>query len=416
MAATRPTILQIIPALDTGGAELSTVEIAAAIVAGGGRAIVVTGGGRLAARIIEAGGEIIPFPAATKNPAQMMLNARALAAIIRREHVDLVHARSRAPACTALSAARATKRPFITTYHGAYNEKGPLKRAYNSVMARGDVVIANSDYTASLVQSRYGTPKDRIRVIHRGVDQATFNRAAIAPERLAKLQAAWNVKPGQQVILQAARLTKWKGQSVVIDALAQLIKANPSANLVVVFAGDDQGRTAYSDDLKRQIAQLDLNAHVRLAGHIDDMPAAYALAAVSLIASIEPEAFGRTAIEAQMMGCPVIATNIGAPPETVLAPPRTDAAHRTGWLVPPGNASELAAALNEALSLSPSQRDALTRRAHDHVSANFSLDAMKQATLRVYDELLDTRLAIAQPAPARVRSANPAAIDTSPQQ
>ena len=393
MAATRPTILQIIPALDTGGAELSTVEIATAIVAGGGRAIVVTGGGRLAARIIEAGGEIIPFPAATKNPAQMMLNARALAAIIRREHVDLVHARSRAPAWTALSAARATKRPFITTYHGAYNEKGALKRAYNSVMARGDVVIANSDYTAGLVHARYGTPKDRIRVIHRGVDPATFDRTTIAAERLAKLQAAWNIAPGQQVVLQAARLTKWKGQSVVIDALAQLVKSNPAANLVAVFAGDDQGRTAYSDDLKRQIASLNLDAHVRLAGHVDDMPAAYALATVSIIASIEPEAFGRTAIEAQMMGCPVVATNIGAPPETVLAPPRTNAANRTGWLVAPNDATELAAALNEALALSPAHRETLTRRAHDHVAANFSLHAMKQATLRIYDELLDTHLA-----------------------
>ncbi len=392
MAATRPTILQIIPALDTGGAELSTVEIATAIVAGGGRAIVVTGGGRLAARIIEAGGEIIPFPAATKNPAQMMLNARALAAIIRREHVDLVHARSRAPAWTALSAARATKRPFITTYHGAYNEKGPLKRAYNSVMARGDIVIANSDYTAGLVQSRYGTPKDRIRVIHRGVDQETFDRSKIAPERTAKLQSAWNIKPGQHVILQAARLTKWKGQSVVIDAVAQLVKANPTANLVAVFAGDDQGRTAYCDDLKRQIAALGLGSHVRLAGHVDDMPAAYALAAVSIIASVEPEAFGRTAIEAQMMGCPVIATSIGAPPETVLAPPRTDATNRTGWLVAPGSATELAAALNEVLGLSPAQRETLTRRAHDHVATNFSLQAMKQATLRIYDELLETHL------------------------
>ena len=161
---------------------------------------------------------------------------------------------------------------------------------------------------------------------------------------------------------------------------------------VAVFAGDDQGRTAYCDDLKRQIAALGLGSHVRLAGHVDDMPAAYALAAVSIIASVEPEAFGRTAIEAQMMGCPVIATSIGAPPETVLAPPRTDATTRTGWLVAPGNATELAAALNEVLSLSPAQRETLTRRAHDHVATNFSLQAMKQATLRVYDELLETHL------------------------
>lgn len=392
MAATRPTILQIIPALDTGGAELSTLEIAAAIVAGGGRAIVVTGGGRLVSRIIAAGGEIIPFPAGTKNPAQMMLNARALAGIIRRENVDLIHARSRAPAWSALSAARATKRPFITTYHGAYNEKGPLKRAYNSVMARGDVVIANSAYTANLVRSRYGTPMDKIRIIHRGVDQTAFDRDKIGPDRLGKLRDAWSVAPGQPVILQAARLTSWKGQPVVLDAFAAYRKANPGSDAVAVLAGDDQGRTLYSGELKRQISALGLENHVRLAGHVEDMPAAFSLATVTVIASIEPEAFGRTSIEAQMMGCPVIATSIGAPPETVLAPPHAGAALRTGWLVEPGNAAELASALTEALNLSPDAGAALAARAKAHVSQHFSLKAMKQATLSVYDELLGTHL------------------------
>jgi len=399
LAAIRPTILQIIPALDTGGAELSTLEIASAIVAGGGRALVVTGGGRLVSRIIAAGGEIIPFPAGTKNPAQMMLNARTLAAIIRRENVDLVHARSRAPAWSALSAARATKRPFITTYHGAYNEKGPLKRAYNSVMARGDIVIANSAYTANLVHTRYGTSKTKIRIIHRGVDQATFDRAAIGAERRAKLRQAWGVGEDQPVILQAARLTSWKGQPVVLDALASVVKSNPASNVIAVFAGDDQGRTAYTDSLKRQIASLGLDRHVRLAGHVDDMPAAFALATVSIIASTDPEAFGRTSIEAQMMGCPVIATNIGAPPETVLAPPHTPPDQRTGWLVTPADVEAMAQAIGEALRLSPAERLALSDRAHHHVATQFSLTAMKQATLRVYDDMLGTHLSDASIVP-----------------
>ena len=334
MAATRPTILQIIPALDTGGAELSTVEMAAAIVASGGRALVATQGGRLSVRVIEAGGEIIPFAAATKNPARMMSNARALAALVRREHVDLIHARSRAPAWSALAAARATKRPFITTYHGAYAERGPLKRAYNSVMARGDVVIANSNYTAGLIKTRYGTPAVRIRVIHRGVDPAVFDPAVIKAERLETLRANWRIEPQQRVMLHAARLTRWKGQGVVIDAL-KLLKS--VSDWVCVFAGDDQGRAEYSNELRDQIAGAGLEQRVRFVGHVDDMPAAFAAATASLIASTEPEAFGRTAIEAQMMGCPVIATNIGAPPETVLSVPAVPATQRTGWLVAPAD-------------------------------------------------------------------------------
>jgi glycosyltransferase involved in cell wall biosynthesis len=393
LAPTRPTILQIIPALDTGGAELSTLEIAQAIVAAGGRALVATHGGRLAEQIIAAGGEIIPFPAGTKNPARMMTNARALAAIIRREHVDIVHARSRAPAWSALSAARATKRPFITTYHGAYSENGPLKRAYNSVMARGDVVIANSAFTARLIIERYRTPADRIRIIHRGVDPAVFNRAAIAPSRLDALRQSWQLAPGSRVILHAARLTRWKGQSVVIDALAKLARRGSEADWVAVFAGDDQGRCGYREDLERQIAGLGLSSQVRLVGHVADMPAAFALASVALIASTDPEAFGRTAIEAQMMGCPVIATRIGAPPETVRAEPDVAPDQVTGWLVAPGNADALAAALAAALGLAEPSAAGIAQRARANASINFSLAAMKRATLAVYDEVLETRLA-----------------------
>ena len=398
MAATRPTILQIIPALDTGGAELSTVEMAAAIVASGGRALVATQGGRLSVRVIEAGGEIIPFAAATKNPARMMSNARALAALVRREHVDLIHARSRAPAWSALAAARATKRPFITTYHGAYAERGPLKRAYNSVMARGDVVIANSNYTAGLIKTRYGTPAVRIRVIHRGVDPAVFDPAVIKAERLETLRANWRIEPQQRVMLHAARLTRWKGQGVVIDAL-KLLKSE--SDWVCVFAGDDQGRAEYSNELRDQIAGAGLEQRVRFVGHVDDMPAAFAAATASLIASTEPEAFGRTAIEAQMMGCPVIATNIGAPPETVLSVPAVPATQRTGWLVAPADAVALASALQEVLTLPTSERCALAERARARAAEHFSLQSMKRATLSVYDEVLNTALAAAFEARAR---------------
>jgi glycosyltransferase involved in cell wall biosynthesis len=392
LAATRPTILQIIPSLDTGGAELSTIEITGAIVKSGGRALVATTGGRMAQLVVEAGGELISFPAATKNPLQIWSNAGRLATLIKLEGVDLIHARSRAPAWSALIAARRTKIAFVTTYHGAYAESNALKKAYNHVMACGDVVIANSAYTARLIQSRYATPTARLRVIHRGVDPVGFAGGTVEPLRISSLRESWGVTPDQRIILQAARLTRWKGQAVLIDAMAALRKAAIGLDAVIILAGDDQGRTDYSNELRRQITALGLDGHVRLVGHVADMAAAFASATVTVIASTDAEAFGRTSIEAQLMGCPVIATAIGAPPETVLAPPTTPDPDRTGWLIPPGEAPALASALRDALALNPLERAALGERARHHVSANFTLDAMKRATLRVYDDLLKTHL------------------------
>lgn len=390
--ADRPTILQIIPGLDTGGAELSTIEITDAVVRAGGRVLVATEGGRLSSRITDAGGELITFPAATKNPAKIAANGLALAKLIREHHVSLIHARSRAPAWSALIAARRTRIPFVTTYHGAYGEKGVLKRLYNSVMARADVVIANSRYTAELIHQRYQTPASRITVIHRGVDLATFRPEAVAPARVAMLRAKWRARDGQPVILHAARLTSWKGQAVLIDAAAQLLRSGTLCDALVVLAGDAQGRDAYAQGLRDQAQRVGLAERVRFAGHVDDMPAAYLAAHVTVVASIEAEAFGRAATEAEAMGCPVIATDIGAPPETILTRPPTAGGSATGWLVPPGDPATLAARLADALALSPAQRHAMGQSAIAHVNAQFTLDAMKRATLVVYDRLLGTSL------------------------
>lgn len=388
----RPTILQIVPELDTGGAELSAIEIAGAIVKGGGRALVLTRGGRMARLVNEAGGELVEFPAATKNPVRIWLNARAIAQIVTREGVDLVHARSRAPAWSAKLAARRTNKPFVTTYHGAYGERSALKRAYNRVMADGDIVIANSKYTRDLVRLRYGTPEDRIRVIYRGVDGREFDPAAVAPSRVEALRRAWGLAPETRVILQAARLTGWKGQSVLIAATRLLRERGDLGDTVVVLAGDAQGRDGYKAQLEDEIESAGLGGRVRLVGHVADMPAAYATAHLAVVASTEPEAFGRVGTESQIMGCPVIATAIGAPPETVLSVPPVTEGERTGWLVPPGDAEALADAIAAAVSLSAQDRSALGTRARAHVLRSFALDAMCRQTLAVYDTLLGTRL------------------------
>lgn len=393
MPKDRPTILQIVPQLDAGGAELSAVEMADAVVRAGGRALVLTEpGGRLIPRLTAGGGEAVAFPAATKNPFTLLANARAIERMVAAEGVDLIHARSRAPAWSALRAARQAAVPFVTTYHGAYNETNALKKLYNGVMARGDVVIANSRYTADLIAARYATPRHRLEVIHRGVDAGAFDPQSIAPDRVAALRRRWGVAPEQRVILQAARLTRWKGQGVLIDAVAQLHKRGDLRGAVAVLAGDAQGREGYVKELREQIERLGLKEHVRLVGHVEDIAAAYLAAHVTVVASIEPEAFGRTAIEAAALACPVIATNIGAPPETVLAQPAAPEYEMTGWLVPSDSAPALAPVLAEALALAPAARTSMGERARRHVLANFTTEAMQRSTLAVYDRLLGTAL------------------------
>lgn len=388
----RPTILQIVPQLDAGGAELSAVEIAEAIVRSGGRALVLSEPGRLTPRVTAVGGEAIAFPAATKNPFKLLANARAIRRIAVTEGVDLIHARSRAPAWSALLAARRAAVPFVTTYHGAYGETNALKKLYNSVMARGDVVIANSRYTADLIASRYATPRERLELIHRGVDVSAFDPQGIAPDRVAELRHRWGVAPEQRVILQAARLTRWKGQGVLIDAVGRLQRRGALEGAVAILAGDAQGRDAYVKELQAQIERLGLKEHVRLVGHVEDVAAAYAASHVTVVASIEPEAFGRTAIEAAAVACPVIATNIGAPSETVMAQPTVAQGEITGWLVPPSDAEALAHSLAAVLALASAERPAMGERARRHVLANFTTEAMQRRTLAVYDRLLGTAL------------------------
>lgn len=393
MAEKRPTILQIIPELDTGGAELSTIEISDAIVQAGGRALVLSEGGRLVQRLRDTGGELQFFPAAAKSPLRLMWNAHRIANVVRRDRVDLIHARSRAPAWSALIAARRTGVPFVTTYHGAYAERTALKRLYNSVMARGDAVIANSHYTADLVRMRYGTPSSRVHVIYRGLDEGYFDPALIAPERIAALRAHWKIGNDARVVLHAARLTPWKGQSVLIEAARLLKEQARLGDAVLVFAGSAQGRDAYKASLLRAATAAGLDERVRFVGHVDDIAAAFLAAHVAVVASTEPEAFGRAATEAQAMGTPIIATDIGAPPETVMSAQRVGDEAATGWLVPPGDPQRLAGALAAALALAPQERAQMGKRARAHVMASFSLEAMKQRTLQVYDALLGTHLA-----------------------
>ena len=386
-----PIILQVVPELDTGGAEKSAIEMAEAVTRAGGRCLVASQGGRMEAALAEAGGELVRLPIKTKNPLRMAANVRALRRVIRAHSVDLVHARSRAPAWSALAAARSAGIAFVTTYHGAYNQKSSAKSVYNSVMARGDIVIANSRYTAELLMRRHGRMPERVRVIYRGVDVERFAPEAVAPELVASLRDEWGVSAGTRVVLQIARLTRWKGQDIVIAAAERLLKRADMADVAVLLAGDAQGRHDYEQELRDMITARGLRDRVKLAGHVSDVPAACSAATLVVVSSREAEAFGRASAEAQAAARPVIVADRGALPETLV--PMTAAIDGTGWLVPPDDAEALAERLEHALRLPPDALTSIGARGRAHVSARFTTHAMQTATLAVYDDLLGSRLA-----------------------
>lgn len=373
-------VLQVIPELDAGGAERTTLEIAEAVVAAGGRALVASEGGRLEGELDAIGADLVRLPVKSKNPLTIWRNAGRLADLVRREGVDIIHARSRAPAWSALLAARRTGAVFVTTYHGTYNARSELKRRYNAVMARGAVTIANSAFIADHVAREHPGLARRIEIIPRGVDLGPFDPERVEPARANAHREGWQVPVGAPVILLPARLTRWKGQLLAIEAVSRLAPRDPAP--VLVLAGDAQGRDAYVREIEARAKEL--GVAIRLPGHVGDMPGALMAADLVLAPSLEPEAFGRSAAEAQAMGRPVIVADHGGAREVV--------EHGvTGWRVPPGDAGALAAAIETAFSLSPQARAAMARAARQRVEAHFSKRALQENTLRVYRELLDCR-------------------------
>ena len=379
-------VLQVVPELDVpGGTERSTVEIAQALAAAGWRALVASAGGAMLHQVDLAGARHFQLPLKGKNPIQIRSNAARLAELIKAEKVDIIHARSRAPAWSAWRAAQKTGCHFITTFHGVYGTSGALKRRYNSVMVKGERVIANSQFTADHIIHTYPMNEAHLRVICRGVDVAIYSAAAVPQSRLVQLAGQWRLPDGKSVIMLPGRLTLWKGHGVLLDALTHLTRDD----YVVVFVGDDQGRTDYRHQLERQVEKNGLGHIVRFAGPCRDMPAAYLSADVVVSASTRPEAFGRVIVEAQAMGRPVVAFDHGGAKETILE-------GETGLLVEPGDARALARALNAALDLDAERRKAMAEVAIQNVRENFTLDQMCDSTLAVYREVL----AAAPPAPS----------------
>lgn len=373
-----PTILQVLPELRTGGVERGTLEITRALAEAGWTALVASAGGELSSRVVRAGGEHITLPVKSKNPLTMLNNSGKLATIIRERGVDIVHARSRAPAWSAWRAAREMRCHFITTFHGVYGLQNAAKKRYNSIMVRGERVIAVSHFIAQHILSHYETDPARITVIHRGVDLEQFSPEKALPQRMAELIRAWHLPDDDlPIILVPGRITRWKGQDVCLKALAQL----PHRNFRCILLGSEEGHEGYGKELRKLIKELKLEENVRFAENTPYMAEAYKLASIVVAPSTQPEAFGRVPAEAQAMGRPVIATRHGGACETVID-------EETGLLVPPGDVAALARAMDDALALDPEMRAHVERKAIWNIREHFSSRVMCDKTLLLYDEVL----------------------------
>jgi glycosyltransferase involved in cell wall biosynthesis len=382
------TVLQVIPRMQAGGAELGCLQITQALVDAGHRALVVSAGGQLVPAILEAGGEHIEMPVTTKNLLGLLSNARKLAELIRRHDVDIVHARSRAPAWSALLATRQTKTAFVTTYHSQYSERGRLKNLYNSVMARSDMVIAVSDYMAHLIRTRYRAPESRIAIIHRAFDDTIFDPDRMSPERMEAIRRELEIGTDRPVFLLAGRITPRKAQHHLVDALGRLA-AKGKPDWYCVFAGDVE-KPGYRQELEDQAGRLGILDTLRFPGHVREMAAAYAAADIAFNIS-EQEGLPRVAIEAQAMGVPMIVSDTGPGREVARTEPDVPPEAASGLRVPFAAPGQLADAIERMLALPAEERRAMGARGAAYVRANFTLDQLKSKTLQVYRTVLERR-------------------------
>lgn len=376
---TQPVVMQIIPELGPGGAEQGCIDIAAAIVAAGGQAIVVSNGGARVHELARIGAVHINMPVHSKNPLIMWKNTIKLKSLINRYNVDIVHARSRAPAWSAWRACKKTRARFITTCHAPYNISGEAKKFYNSSIMHGERVIAISHHVAQYLHDNYGLDERTIRLVPRGIPMEKFHPTAVTPERLITLSSEWRIPDGANIIMLPGRITRWKGHHVLIDAMAKMNRKD----LFAVIIGSDQGRKEYSAELEEYIQSKGLGGKIRIVNHCNDMPAAYMLATVVVCPSTDPEGFGRVPVEAQAMGRPIVASDHGGAQETIIR-------GQTGWLVEPSSGEALAKAIQEALSLDATQRAMLATRAMSHVAENFTKELMSDRTMNVYAEIMQS--------------------------
>jgi glycosyltransferase involved in cell wall biosynthesis len=384
------TVLIAVPAIEIGAADDGAVDLAATLARAGHHPIVASSGGRLEARLAATGAEFIRLDMASRNPSVIARNAAALFRLLRQRRCDVVHAHGRTAAWSAFPAARMARTPFLTSWYKGFREQNVFKHVYNGVMARGARVIVPSDQIAKLIVARHHVPWERIAVIPPAVDLGQFDPTALTLERINAVRCSWGIKGDTKVVLIPGRMLRRKGHHVVVQA-ARRLKEMGIANVLFVFAGEDQGRSRYTGELWDLVLATDTADIVRLAWSPTDVPAAYGAATAVVSAAVQPEGLQRTLLEALAMARPVVVSDLAAGRDIVLTPPEVPEERMTGLRFAAGDAEGLAAALIRLLSMPDAARRAIGRRGREWVAAHCAPAAIAQELLAVYAAVTENR-------------------------
>lgn len=378
-------VLQVIPKLGHGGAEIGCYDLAHYLYENDCSSYIVTSGGTLIKYINRKKVKLIRLPVQSKNPILILLNAIILTIIILILNINIVHARSRAPAWSCLIATKITGRKFVTTFHGTYNFKSNIKNFYNSVMLRSNLIIAGSNFIFSHINenySKYLKPEKKFLVIFRGINTDYYDPKKIKEKDEIQLISRWKINKEKKVILLPARLTPWKGHEIFLEALNKLKINEPQKKFIAVILGSDQGRKIYKKRLIRHVEQYRLINDVIFIDNFELMPIAYKISDIVISSSIEPEAFGRVAVEAQAMEKPIIASNIGGSNETIID-------EKTGFLYPTGNSDILSQKLSHIFDLNDETLKSMGIEGRKNVIKKFNVEKMCFSTYSEYKKLFN---------------------------
>ena len=382
--STKINVLQVIPKLGYGGAETGCYDIAHFLSENECGSFLATSGGELLKFVKKDKVKLIRLPVHSKNPILVLFNTLVLIIYIFLFKINIIHARSRAPAWSCYFASIITRRVFVTTFHGTYNFNSNLKKFYNSIMLRAKLTIAGSNFIFGHINENYSEYLNRekkLRVIFRGINVDYFNSKNISALKQEKLKQEWNLSSNKFTILLPGRLTYWKGHEKFIESLNILIEDYNFSNFQAIILGSDQGRKVYAKKLINLVERYNLNKKVKFIQHCKEMPLAYSLADVVVSASIEPEAFGRVSVEAQSMGRAIIASNIGGSKETVIN-------KKTGFLYKHDDPRELAKSLNTVIQLSPDELKSMGNEGRKNITKKFDVEIMCQSNLKEYRRLI----------------------------
>ena len=378
-------VLQVIPKLGYGGAETGCYDIAHYLAEKDCSSFIATSGGQLLKYVKKSKVKIFRLPVHSKNPLLILFNAIILSLIILIKNINIVHARSRAPAWSCYIACCITRRNFITTFHGTYNYKSGLKKFYNSVMLRSKLTIAGSNFIFNHINENYNeylAKNKKLRVIFRGINIDYFNKKNVSVLKQERLKKEWDLSPSKLTILMPGRLTYWKGQEILIEALNILIEDYNNTKFQAIFLGSDQGRKVYKKKLVDLASRYSLNNKIRFIENCKEMPIAYSLSDVIVSASIEPEAFGRVSVEAQAMEKPIVASELGGSKETIVK-------GKSGFLYKHDDPRQLAKTLNAISELDEDSLKFIGNEGRKNITKKYDVEAMCDSTLREYKKLLN---------------------------